>query len=174
MIGLLIIVLPLFIWFQFFEMPRKVRLGEEKMQQDPKTHSYENVVQFESAYMGDASNLNNLLNELPLNEYKESIELDSKELELKVDYDVAATEIEEKARQGIIYNSTAVFALIENVEQMEIKFDDEVYSISRDRVERWFGTTLIDFKDPETFQEKVQQPLTEDISSWFLAYTESE
>ncbi len=174
MIALLIIGVPLFIWIQFFEVPNKVRIGEERMQQDPKTHSYEDVAKYESEYMGDASNLNNLLNELPLNEYKESIELDSDDLVFKVDYDVQAAEIEEKAQQGIIYNSTAVFALIENVEQMEMKFDDETYSVSRDSVEKWFGTTLVDFKDPEIFQEKVQKQLTKDILPWFLAYTESE
>lgn len=174
MISILIVGIPLFIWIQFFEVPNKVKLGEEKMQQDPKTHTFENVIKYESMYMGDASNINNLLNDLPLNEYKESIELDAEDLTLFVDYEVDAMEIEEKIQQSVIYNSTAAFALVENLEKMDMKFKNETFTISRDRVEKWFGMTLVDFKDPEVFQEKVQEQLSEDISSWFLAYTESE
>lgn len=174
MISILIVGIPLFIWIQFFEVPNKVKLGEEKMQQDPKTHTFENVIKYESMYMGDASNINNLLNDLPLNEYKESIELDTDDLTLFVDYEVDAMEIEEKIQQSVIYNSTATFALVENLEKMDMKFQNETFTISRDRVEKWFGMTLVDFKDPEVFQEKVQEQLSEDISSWFSAYTESE
>lgn len=174
MISILIVGIPLFIWIQFFEVPNKVKLGEEKMQQDPKTHTFENVIKYESMYMGDASNINNLLNDLPLNEYKESIELDADDLTLFVDYEVDAMEIEEKIQQSVIYNSTAAFALVENLEKMDMKFQNETFTISRDRVEKWFGMTLVDFKDPEVFQEKVQEQLSEDISSWFSAYTESE
>lgn len=174
MIAFLIIGVPLFIWIQFFEVPSKAKIGEEKMQQDPKTHVFEKVTKYESLYMGDASNLGNLLNELPLNEYKDGIELDSDDLTLLVDYDVNATEIEEKAKQSVIYNSTAAFALVENLQQMDMQFRDKTYEVSRDRVEQWFGMTLIDFKDPEVFQEKVQSQLKEDISPWFLAYVGEE
>lgn len=174
MIALLIIGVPLFIWIQFFEVPNKVKIGEEKLQQDPSTHVFENVTKYESDYMGDTSNLGNLLNELPLNQYKDGIALDSDDLKLSVDYDVKATEIEEQVKQSVIYNSTATFALIENLQQMDIQFKDETYKVSRDRVEQWFGTTLVDFKDPEIFQEKVQSQLKKDVAPWFLAYVGEE
>lgn len=174
MIALVIIGVPLFIWIQFFEVPNKVRLGEEKLQQDPTTHVFENVIKYRSLYMGDASNLSHLVAELPLNEHVELIELDADDLAVVVDYDVKTTEIEEKAKQSVIYNSTAAFALIENLEQVNMQFQDKMYTVSRDRVEKWYGTTLVDFKDPKVFQEKVQQQLKDDISPWFIAYTEKE
>ncbi|AOV07178.1 DUF4825 domain-containing protein [Sporosarcina ureilytica] len=174
MIAILIIGIPLFIWIQFFEVPSKVKIGEEKLQQDAITHEFEKVTQFESLYMGDASNVINLLNELPLNQYIGTIELDSDALSLLVNYDINSTEIERQAQQGMIYNSTAMFALIENLQQINMKFNDKTYNVSRDRVEKWFGTTLVDFKDPEVFREKVQSQLNEDLTAWFLAYTEEE
>lgn len=174
MIAFLIIGIPLFIWIQFFEVPSKVKIGEEKLQQDSTTHEFEKVTQYESPYMGDASNVINLLNELPLNQYKGKIELDPDTLSLLVNYDIHSTEIEHQAKQGVIYNSTAMFALIENIQQINMKFKDKTYSVSRDRVEKWFGTTLVDFKDPKVFKEKVQNPLNEDFSAWFDAYTEEE
>lgn len=174
MIALVIIGVPLFIWIQFFEVPNKVKLGEEKLQQDPATHVYENVIKYESLYMGDASNLSHLLRELPLNEHLELLELNPDDLAVVVDYDVDTTEIEEKVKQSVIYNATATFALIENLQEVDMQFQDALYTVSRDRVEKWFGTTLVDFKDPTVFQEKVQQQLKEDISPWFIAYTEKE
>lgn len=174
MIAIMLIGVPLFIWIQFFEVPNKVKLGEEEMQQDPKTHVFESVAKYESLYMGDASNVSNLLNELPLSEYKDGIELDSDDLILFVNYDVNTIENEEKVRQTVIYNSTALFALIENLAQIEMRFEDEIFVISRDRVEKWFGTTLVDLKDPEVFAEKVQSKLTKDILPWYLAYVGEE
>lgn len=170
MIALLIIGAPLFIWIQFFEVPNKARIGEEKLQQNPNTHVFEKVMKYESLYMGDASNLGNLLNELPLNDYKDGIELDSEDLVLTVNYDVKTTDIENIVKQSIIYNSTAVFALVENLQQMNMQFKDQTYIVTRDRVETWFGMTLVDFKDPEVFQEKVQSKFKDDVSPWFLAY----
>lgn len=174
MIAILIIGLPLFIWLQFFEIPNKVKLGEERMQQDPETHTFENVVQYESLSMGDASNSNNLMDDLPLNQYKKNIELDAEDLTLFVNYEIDTESLGKTAQQSVVYNTTASFALIENLEEMVIAFTDKTYTISRDRVEKWFGMTLVDFSDPEVFEEKVQQPLTDNITSWFLAYIESE
>lgn len=174
MIAFLIIGIPLFIWIQFFEVPSKVKMGEEKLQQDPETHEFEKVTQYESPYMGNASNVINLLNELPLNQYRGTIELDPDTLSLLVNYNINSTEIERQAKQAVIYNSTATFALIENLQQINMNFKDKTYSVSRDRVEKWFGTTLVDLKDPEMFKNKVQSQLTEDPSDWFLAYTDME
>jgi hypothetical protein len=53
-------------------------------------------------------------------------------------------------------------------------FDDESYIVTRENVEKWFGTTLVDFKDPKIFKEKVQKNLTDDINEWVSAYTEGE
>lgn len=174
MIAFLIIGVPLFIWIQFFEVPNKVKIGEAKMQQDPLTHNYESVINYSSPYLGDASNTGNLVNHLPFSEHQESIEIDSEGFSLQINYDVRMREVKEKAQQAIIYNSTALLALIDNLEQVELKFHDRFYSVTRDRVEKWFGTTLVDLKEVEVFEEKVQRNLSKDINEWFTAYTESE
>lgn len=174
MILLVVVGVSLFIWIQFFEVPNIVRISEEKLQQDPETHDFEKVVTFEKMYMGDASNLNGLFNALPLNEYKGTIEMDSDVFSLIVNYETSAEEIEEKAKQAVIYNTTAAFTLIDNLETVNLHFEDKSYTVTRDHVERWFGTTLIDFKEPEVFKEKVQNHLNEDIDLLVIAYTEGE
>lgn len=170
---LLIIGISLFIWIQFFEMPKKVQIGEEKMQQDPLTHKFEEVTQFASPYMGDASNMNALLEALPFNQFKQSIEMDEDSYTLKAHYTTDQMK-EEQIEQVIVYNSTALFSLVGNLQQIEWGIDHKGYTVTRDRVEKWFGRTLVDFKDPETFTEKVQQQLQDDLPTWFAAYIESE
>lgn len=174
MILVVIIGVPLFIWIQFFEVPNKVRIGEEKLQQDPETHVFEKVLPFENAYLGDAPNTDGLFSALPLNEYKGTLEIDPDVFTLIVNYTSTVEEIEKQAKQAVIYNTTAAFTLIANLETIDMRFEDESYIVTRDHVEKRFGTTLIDFKEPEVFKQKVQDHLIEDIDPWLVAYTEGE
>lgn len=175
MILVVLIGVPLFIWIQFFEVPKKVEIGEAKIQQDPITHKFEEVTSFEDPYMGDNSNMNNLFQELPLNNQKGSLEMDSETFSLIVDYEITAAELEHKAEQVVIYNTTAAFTLIGNLQIVELRFEDKSFAVTRENVEQWFGTTLIDFKEPEVFKEKVQEKIEkEDIDDWIIAYTEGE
>lgn len=174
MTALVVIGIPLFIWIQFFEVPSKVKIGEEKMQQDVTTHQFEKVEKYTSAYMGDASNMSALLRGLPYNQFTNGIELNADQYTLSVNYDVRTLENLNDSRQTVIYNATALMALIGNLEQVNFHFKDATYEVTRDRVEQWFGTTLVDFKDAEVFRSKVQKELAADVKPWFLAYTERE
>ena len=175
LILLVVIGVALFIWIQFFEVPNKVKIGEEKKQQDPLTHDFETVTSFENPYMGDASNLGGLFSALPLNNYRGPMEMDAEKFSLIVDYDFGNSEIStETVKQAVVYNTTAAFTLIGNLQEIILLIDDESYSVTRENVEKWFGTTLVDFKDPKIFKEKVQERLTTGINKWVLAYTEGD
>ena len=175
MILVVVIGVPLFIWIQFFEVPNKVKIGEAKIQQDPTTHKFEEVTSFEDPYMGDNSNMINLFQSLPLNDHKGTLEMDSDMFSLIVHYNTTAAELGRKAEQAVIYNTTAAFTLIGNLQIVEMRFEDKSYTVTRENVEQWFGTTLVDFKDPEEFKGKVQEKLEkEDIDNWIMAYTEGE
>lgn len=74
-----------------------------------------------SQYIGDASNINNLLNKLPLNGYKTGISLatDSVPYGLKVNYDFSSADMcEDQIRAALQNNALIVFALIKNVEHI--------------------------------------------------------
>lgn len=175
MVLVVVIGVPLFIWIQFFEVPNKVKIGEAKIQQDPATHKFEDVTTFEDPYMGDNSNMNNLFQALPLNDQKGTLEMDSDVFSLIVYYNTTTAELGQKAAQAVIYNTTAAFTLIGNLQTVEMRFEDESYTVTRENVEQWFGTTLVDFKNPEEFKGKVQEKLKkEDIDKWISAYTEGE
>lgn len=174
LILIVVVGVSLFIWIQFFEVPNKVKIGEEKMQQDPLSHDFEKVTAFEKPYMGDASNLGGLFNALPLNNYRGPMEMDAEKFSLIVDYKLDADISTETIKQTIVYNTTAAFTLIGNLQEITLLIDDESYIVTRENVEKWFGTTLVDFQDPKIFKEKVQAHLTTDINKWVLAYTEGD
>lgn len=168
MIGVL-----LFIWIQFFVGPNKVE-KEERMQQDPETHNFEKVLPYEDAYMGNASNIGNLFGALPLNQYRGTYEMDSELFSLVMNYNTSTLGYEDIVKRSVIYNTTAAFTLIGNLEEVEMHFQNKPYIVTRENVEKWFGTTLIDLKDPLIFKERVQDKLNGDISQWLKVYTEEE
>lgn len=172
MIIVVLIGVPLFIWIQFFEVPNKVKLGEAKIQQNPETHEFEQVTSFKNPYMGDNSNMSGLFQALPLNDQIGTLEMDPDKLSLIVNYNATAVDLGEKAEQGVIYNTTAAFTLIGNLRSVEMRFEDKSYTVTRENVEKWYGTTLVDFEDPDVFKEKVQDKFKdEDINDWIVEYT---
>ncbi|MHC8517395.1 DUF4825 domain-containing protein [Sporosarcina sp. ITBMC105] len=175
-IGLLILlVVPIYIWIAYFEIPDKAKVGEEKLQQDPLTHDYEKMLSFRTTYMGDASNTNAFFEALPLNEHKGTVEMDLNRFYLLVHYPIATSDLDGIAEQAVIYNTTAAFVLIGNLQEIELKFQDQSFKVTRDRVEKWFGDDFTTLSEPSNFKEKVQQRLDDSsLNEWLAAYTEGE
>lgn len=174
--GLIVIIaIPLYVWIAYYEIPGKARIGEEKLQQDPMKHDFEKVLEFESNYMGDASNTSALFQLLPLNEYKGSIEMDPDRFSLVVHYQASIAELGEKAEQAFLYNTTAAFIMLKNLEVVELRFLDDSYKVHRENVEKWFGEEFGTLIEPDVFKEKVQKPLGEPgIDEWLKAYMKEE
>ncbi|SFH15008.1 protein of unknown function [Desulfotomaculum arcticum] len=127
------------------------------------------MLQYKSPYIGDASNVSNLLNELPFGEYKNKISLDTEKepYGLSADYDL--TQFHESDMdfiyKTILRNSAVLFSLIENLDTIrynikmgnssynyeftrssleKIYFDQDLREYSRDQGE---FAKLISFKD---------------------------
>ncbi|KQL34628.1 DUF4825 domain-containing protein [Psychrobacillus sp. FJAT-21963] len=133
------------------------------------THSFEKVLAYENDYMGDAANTSNLFNNLPLANDKKSIEMDSEKLILVVNYDSLSSEETEKA---VIYNTTAAFVLIKNIEEINLQYSDRTYVVKKANVKEWFGNDFSQLINPEVFKKLVQNPLLEkDSGAWLNLYT---
>lgn len=176
LIGLLILIaIPLYVWIQYYEIPNKAKMGDANLQQGPLTHNFTEVLRFENQYMGDASNLNGLFEALPLYQKKGPIELDTNALSVTVEYQTAASDLGTKAEQAVLYNSTAAFVLIGNLQQVDMRFSDTTFLVTRANAEKWFDHNLSELKKPETFKKEVQQPLQkEDLQQWLTVYTNVE
>ncbi|MGG1660641.1 DUF4825 domain-containing protein [Brevibacillus sp. NRS-1366] len=112
-------------------------------QQNPITHDLDSILKYKSKYMGDASNLINLIQHLPLSQIQKSFQLDSKQLTIKVNYRETIDVIKESDLQrALLYNSLAAFALVDNLEAIEFHFYDASYLATRADSKEVFGSDL--------------------------------
>jgi len=144
--------------------PRQKSQEEQymKAQQDPLTHDFSRLLKFKSPYMGDASNLGNLNRNLPLADVRRTLELSPDDLTAEIFYQVRPADIEKGLfHRALVYNATANFVLIDNLELLIFDFDQSSYAIYREAVEDWYGLELSSLQVEARWTEKVQEPLTE-------------
>ncbi len=134
----------------------------EAEQNDPMTHDIRNSLSFASPYMGNAGNFINLNASLPLREIGRTFQLYPEERTAELRFQAGARALkEEKLKEFLLYNSTANFVMIDNLEKLIFAFEDQVFSISRDKVETWYGSTgsLASLRDAKTWETEVQSRL---------------
>ena len=92
-----------------------------------------NIIKYKNKYVGNNSNDVNLINQLPLSEYKHDIEIDSEKLGLTINYYIRNYYINENfyLEKSLLYNSASIFTLIDNVDYITYKFSDNSYTITR-------------------------------------------
>jgi hypothetical protein len=131
-------------------------------QQNPTTHDLDSILNFKTKYMGDASNIVNLFNKLPLSNNSMSFELFPGELTAEMKYKDSIENInEDKVNKALIYNSTAAFALIDNLEAINYNFTDRDYKVLRSDVEKWYGEDLSGLLNSDAWKSKVQDKLVD-------------
>lgn len=99
----------------------------------------DNISKYQNKYIGNNSNIGNLINNLPLSEYGYVFEIDSNKnnLGLTIDYHITDWYINDDLymQKSLIYNSVSIFSLIENVEYIEFNFSGSSYKITRKAIE---------------------------------------
>ena len=180
---LLIMGAILYIVVRFIIIPDNVRKEMEynKAQYNAVTHDLNSILPYKSPYMGDASNIINLYNNLPM-AVDRTFQLLSDELTLEIYYkdtflqvgakSVEMQEDEENDSNGkqnqvyqdevfkdLIYNSTAAFALVDNLKKINYNFTDINYSVTRDRIEELYTVKLSELLTEKNWRELVQDKL---------------
>ena len=124
-----ILAISVFLWIQFFEVPNKMKISEANIQENPETHDFEKVLEYENAFMGNASNTIHLFGNLPLSQRVGTFEMDSDTFLLIINYSYGEDESERMVQQSVIYNTTAAFVLIKNMQQVEMRFPNESFIV---------------------------------------------
>ncbi len=176
-VGLFITGLLLFGWVELYYIPKsEAKFEREQAEQlAPETHDFGKVLSYEHKFMGNAGNNINLMNNLPLADIPRTFAQDPETFRFQLNYEQSVEDIgKEKVEKAILYNATAMFALIENMETIVFHFTDASYTVTRERVKDWFGEDVLTFKDEQKFEEKVQRPIVqkERLVEWFAAYTQ--
>lgn len=141
-IGLFVIGIALFATVQFIIIPHQ-QAGQQRYlaaQQEPATHDLHAVLKYKSKYMGNAANDANLFYHLPLNNTGINFQLFSEKLALEVNYKDTVWNIgEEKVKRSLLYNSTAAFALIDNLQEIDYHFSGASYRVKRTDIEALYA-----------------------------------
>ncbi|MDD3838997.1 MAG: DUF4825 domain-containing protein [Clostridia bacterium] len=132
-------------------------------QQDALTHDLGSVLKYKDKYMGNAPNITNLFNSLPLCDVPMTFQFYPDSLTVEVKYQKAIDEIGmQRVERALIYNSTAAFMLIDNLEAIIFTFYDEEYKVLRGDVEKWYDIKLSSLADDDIWYKKVQCKLNDD------------
>ena len=97
----------------------------------------DNIIKYENKYIGNNSNIGNLLSNLPLSEYGYVFEIDSQNNGLTIDYHTTDWYNNENLyiHKALIYNSVSIFMLIDNVKTITFNFSGNCYEIERTTIE---------------------------------------
>lgn len=96
-----------------------------------------NIIKYKNKYIGNNSNIGNLVSNLPLAEYGYVFEIDSENYRLTIDYSTTDWYNNENhyTEKSLIYNSVSIFALIDNVQEINYNFSGNSYKINRKQIE---------------------------------------
>ncbi|WNQ13313.1 DUF4825 domain-containing protein [Paenibacillus aurantius] len=132
-------------------------------QADPLTHDIESILPYRSRYMGDASNLINLFQALPLQQASPTFELKPDTFTAEVSYRVSAGSlVKEQTARALLYNATAAFALIDNLKVLEFQLENSpAYRIERAELEHWYGKDWQGLLDAGHWKDHVQAKLAD-------------
>ncbi|MBS4219828.1 DUF4825 domain-containing protein [Bacillus sp. FJAT-49711] len=161
-IVLLVFGLILFAAVQFVIIPKQNAAAEQYLvdQKKPLTHDVEYIKQYKNPYMGNAANTTQLFGHLPLYDMLKDFELKSDDLTVIVNFNKSTTGINTQLLdQSLIYNSTAAFALIGNLEKIEYYFADKTIEVNRKSIETRYENFNELTESTETWNEQVRSPL---------------
>ncbi len=132
------------------------------MQQNPETHDFESVMKYKHLYMGNASNLSNLFNNLPLKEIDKTFQLFPENLTAQIEYKEISSNIDNNhLLKSLIYNSLSAYILINNLEKLIFVFEDTTYITKKNVFKNFFG----DFSELlkiDIWKNNFQEPLKND------------
>lgn len=139
------------------------------------------ITPYKNLYMGNASNMINLFYHLPLGGSSMKFHLFSEKLTVQVTYestmiqagktnlqnisedaknmtDISDDDCTVEVKKSLIYNATAAFSLIDNLNAIEYVFSDAKYQVKRADLESIY-TDFKDIKNKNNWKTQVQEPL---------------
>ncbi len=163
-IGLIAVGIVFVVAAQGTIMPRIAQKEQPVAEsQDLSTHDFDSVLKYKNEYMGNASNLANLFHSLPLNDIEMSFQLFPDTLTAVINYKAPVKAIgQDKVNKALIYNATAAFVLIDNLEGVKFSFEGSSYKVLRSDVEKWYGVDLPVLAEKVAWEKTVQGKLGDD------------
>lgn len=163
-ITLIVIAVILFCTIYFFIIPtiERKQTVYEFNQQNALTHDITVIENYKTPYLGNATNVSGLFEQLPLSNVEKKYEIDSEKCTLTVIYlDTVWNIGEQKVHQDLVYNAVAAMASIDNLSMVTYAFPEYDYSFTRAEMEDAFGESLSSLLDKEIWKAKVQDKIAD-------------
>ncbi len=149
--------------------------SKERSTENNNNNSTVDLIQYQSAYVGDNTNIINLLGELPLGNYRNevSLETSTKPYGISVKYDLSVSSLSIEAIEATFErNATLIFALIDNVDQISFFYDPDNenpdYVSDRSQIQKSYVHDLRSYAD----DRKAFEMLLNSLSLTFSVYPE--
>lgn len=97
----------------------------------------DNIIKYQNKYLGNNSNTGNLITNLPLSNYGYVFEIDSENYGLIINYNTTDwyNSDDMYIERSLVYNSVAIFMLIDNLKTITFNFSGSQYIIEREVIE---------------------------------------
>ena len=123
----------------------------------------DNIIKYKNKFLGNNSNTGNLIRSLPLSEYGYVFEIDSKNLGLTIDYHITDWYINGNyyLEKSLVYNSIAIFSLIDNIQYIKYNFSGNTYTVDRENVEKYFPRFFDIKNNKESFNKYLENKIND-------------
>jgi len=97
----------------------------------------DNIIKYKNKYIGNNSNIGNLIHYLPLAEYGYVYKIDSENCGLTIDYNTTDWNNNENmyVERALVYDSISMFILIDNLKSITFNFSGSSYKVERIKIE---------------------------------------
>ncbi len=129
----------------------------------PAEHDFGTVLKYKNKYMGNASNLINLNQKLPLGDVSKTFQLYPEDRIAELNFKETPVNMDDREfQQAMLYSFTANFVLIDNLDGMRWNLEGRSYYADRSSIEQWFDKPLSALQDPPEWQRQVADRLSDD------------
>lgn len=109
----------------------------------------------QGTYLGDNSNVRDIVQQLPHGDHLKKMELSTKEkpYQLTLRYGgYTEGQVEQKSNRTAIYNATVLFTLIPNVDQVNMTIEDASYHFTKQELRDWYGKDFTAYDNEKTLK----------------------
>ncbi|MGI1806692.1 DUF4825 domain-containing protein [Exiguobacterium sp. TDN 0502] len=118
----------------------------------------------QGTYLGDNSSVRDIVQQLPHGNQLKKMELETKDkpYQLTLRYGgYTEGQVEQKSTRTAIYNATALFTLIPNVDQVNMTIEDASYHFTKQELRDWYGKDFTTYNNEKALKA-FTKPFIED------------
>lgn len=115
------------------------------------------LFKYKDAYVGDNSAVGNIVSRLKNAEQFKRFELKTDEEPYGIILNYSLEESEQDYKEIIIYNSTFLFTLIQNADWIMFNFENEEYTITKEKLKNWYGEEFTGMQSEDEVKTFIQK-----------------